>query len=191
MTTPLTIHPAELVQLIFGNHEERQEYFDAALYHWCRRAGAPAMDLPSKIIAPSMAERIIAADPDELHTHVQVVVTPSLTYYVLWSRHHWLESAEKQRIKFFTSIADRASFDAKNAHHERMATIIARLIACGVPKDKANGCVHGHWKQSSTEDEFKFRIQSIEGLFGITGVLYEAPKQEAPVDQTVSSTVQA
>lgn len=170
--------------LLFGSHEKRDAHLDAAMFHWNRRPGCPAMDMPSKIILPSIATDILAADPDGIYSHIQVVIaSPTLTYHVLWLKHHWLESEERRRVRFFAALEHRTEYYAEleakaqrdGAHEQRMDKIIERIHACGLPYKNATAYVEGWWAKSASEADFKHAISKLEELFTIT--IYEEPKE--------------
>lgn len=180
--TPIPISPSDLAELLFGCVNERNAHVDEATYHWLRRPGAPAMDMPHKIIPPHIANLVSTSDPDGAWLHVQTVVAPHVTYHVLWERRHWLESNERVMQKFHAAREHREAFftaksaelAASSAHAARLAHMMQVIIACGVPRMKATMFVEQAWRDAANEEAFKAKIEGVENLFGITGI-YKPP----------------
>lgn len=179
---PIPISPSDLAELLFGCVNERNAHVDEATYHWLRRPGAPAMDMPHKIVPPHIAALVTASDPDGAWLHVQTVVAPHVTYHVLWERRHWLESNERVMQKFHAAREHREAFftaksaelAAASAHAARLAHMMQVIIACGVPRMKATMFVEQAWRDAANEEAFKAKIEGVENLFGITGI-YKPP----------------
>jgi hypothetical protein len=180
--TPIPITPYDLGVLLFGSTAERNKHTDEANYHWLRRTGAPAMDMPHKIISPHLAAEIAKADPAGTFLHIQVVSTPTITYHVLWETRHWMESNERRHQRFYEALRAREEYFAvksetlarDTAHANRMSHMISAIIACGVPRTNARVYVETAWRDAANEEAFKTRILSIENLFNITGI-YQPP----------------
>lgn len=204
--TPIPITPADLAVLLFGATVERNKHTDEANYHWLRRPGAPAVDMPHKIIPPHIAAEVTKADPAGAFLHIQTVTSPDLTYHVLWEKRHWLESNERVMQQFHSARAHREAFFTTksrelaeaDAHSSRMAHMIDAIIACGVPRMKASLHVERCWQEAENEEAFRDKIVAIENLFNITGI-YQPPyehkeqNQDAiiPAAQAISSNDQA
>ena len=197
--TPIAITPSDLAELLFGCVNERNAHVDEATYHWLRRPGAPAMDMPHKIVPPHIAALVSASDPDGAWLHVQTVVAPHLTYHVLWERRHWLESNERVMQKFHAAREHREAFftaksaelAASSAHAARLAHMMQVIIACGVPRMKATMFVEQAWRDAANEEAFKAKIEGVENLFGITGIYkppYETIQEQQDQDQEQSSS---
>lgn len=190
---PIPISPSDLATLLFGSVNERNAHIDEATHHWLRRPGAPAMDMPSKIVPPWLAAEITKADPDGAWLHIQTVTAPHVTYHVLWERRHWLESNERvmqgfhsartHREAFFTAKSEELA--ATTAHAARMSHMIRAITACGLPRIKATLFVEHAWRDAANEEAFRAKIEGIENLFGIVGI-YQEPyetKQQETTDQ--------
>lgn len=184
--TPIQISPSDFAELIFGSVTQRNAHVDEATYHWLRRPGKPAMDMPSKIVPPHIAAAITKADPDGAWIHIQTVTSGELTYHVMWEKRHWLESNERVMQSFHSAREHReAYFNAKSAelvkasaHAARLSHMISMIHACGVPKQKAAMFVEQAWRDAGGEAEFKARIEGVENLFSITGIYQEPYEQE-------------
>lgn len=179
---PIPITPSDLAILLFGATVERNKHTDEANYHWLRRPGAPAVDMPHKIVPPHIAAEITKADPAGAFLHIQTITAPDLTYHVLWEKRHWLESNERVMQQFHTARAHREAFFTTksrelaeaDAHSTRMAHMISSIIACGVPRMKASLHVERCWQEAENEEAFRDKIVAIENLFNITGI-YQPP----------------
>jgi hypothetical protein len=195
---PIPISPSDLATLLFGSVNERNAHIDEATHHWLRRPGAPAMDMPSKIVPPWLAAEITKADPDGAWLHIQTVTAPHVTYHVLWERRHWLESNERvmqgfhsartHREAFFTAKSEELA--ATTAHAARMSHMIRAITACGLPRIKATLFVEHAWRDAANEEAFRAKIEGIENLFGIVGI-YQEPYETKQQDNQDNQVEQA
>lgn len=189
---PIPITPADLAVLLFGATVERNTHTDEANYHWLRRPGAPAVDMPHKIVPPHIAAEVIKSDPDGTFLHIQTVVAPDITYHVLWETRHWRESNERVMQTFHAAREHREAFFATksrelaeaSAHSARLSYMIRAITACGVPRIKATIYVEHSWRDAENEDAFRAKIQSIENLFNITGIYQEPNEHQTDAQET-------
>jgi hypothetical protein len=181
MNAKIPISLDDLTLMLFGSHTARSAYLDDALYHWTRRAGAPIMDMPSKIVLPHIAQEILAADPTGYLTHVQTVVaSPDFTYYVLWLRDHWNNSEEKRRARFFEMQAVRQTIDAETAHRDRLGVMAGQLHkATGFPLRNAETTINSCWHKAQSEESFRDQIYHLEELLMLQpNTIYVKPNED-------------
>jgi len=87
------------------------------------------------VIQPSLAAQILALDPEELATHIQVYTPPGIgPVNVLWTKADWTESNERRRLIVAAStIAHLNSPEYRRAEEcEALITAIAHA-ATGAP----------------------------------------------------------
>lgn len=87
------------------------------------------------VIRPGLAAQIVALDPEELATHIQIYTPPGLgPVHVLWTKAEWQESNERRRLIVAAStITYLSSPEYKRAEEcEALIVAIARA-ASGAP----------------------------------------------------------
>lgn len=81
----------------------------------------------SVVISEDSARAIIALDPEELHTHVQVVETSIGNVFLLWRKHVWMISESRRYEAALRRAKERRARDTSVAKAERITAMARKL----------------------------------------------------------------
>lgn len=123
--------------------------------------------LARQVVSEHLAKSVIALDPDELFTHIQIYNLPNHPpFHVLWLKDEWLTSTERRKLQLSARLRRVEETEAKDLEARWLRDLAKSMNgALALPLDACVAKVQLSWKQHNDPRRMMAWVHNIEELF--------------------------